>query len=295
MIENGQMKTIQTNKLKVVIDEKGAELKSVQHLGHQLEYMWSGDPAFWGKTSPVLFPIVGTLKKNTFFYNRKPYQLSRHGFARDNVFSITAQNEQSITFTLVSNDTTLASYPFHFQFSIVYTVHEASLQVAYIVSNTGNNDLYFSVGGHPAFKVPLVEGTAYEDYELVFEEEETADRWPISKEGLIEKEPVAFLQQTNILPLSKALFMKDAIVLKHLQSRSVQLVSNKTQHGLRFSIAGFPYLGLWAAPGADFLCIEPWYGIADSVDADQNIETKEGIISLKAGSTFATKWQADFF
>ena len=153
------METIQNNKLKVVIDEKGAELKSVIHLDHQLEYMWSGDPAFWGKTSPVLFPIVGTLKDNTYQYDGKPYHLPRHGFARDKVFSVTKKGSQSITFSLSDDNTTQQVYPFDFTFSIIYTIDENRLTVGYEVHNDRNSAMYFSLGGHPAFKLPLSQGT----------------------------------------------------------------------------------------------------------------------------------------
>ncbi|MDQ3278219.1 MAG: aldose 1-epimerase family protein, partial [Bacteroidota bacterium] len=143
--------------------------------------------------------------------------------------------------------------------------------------------------------VPLVEGTAYADYRLTFTEKETTGRWPVDKEGLIEKTPQPFLQNTRVLPLAKELFAKDAIVLKHLRSDRVQLLSDKTTRGLEFSFSGFPFLGLWAAPGADFLCIEPWCGIADSVDADGALEHKEGINRLAAGETFSVEWGVKLF
>lgn len=289
------MYSIQNSRLKVLIDEKGAELKSIFHQLHGLEYMWSADPAFWGKTSPVLFPIVGTLKENTYQYKGQSFSLSRHGFARDKEFLITEQTETSITFTIESTDETLKVYPFPFVFSIVYSIEDDTLAVTYIVQNRGDKEMFFSVGGHPAFKLPLVDGTSYEDYRLTFEKEETAGRWPISKEGLIEKEPKPLLNQTRELPLSKELFKRDAVVLKNLQSGYVQVGSDQTLHGLRFYFEGFPYLGLWAAPGADFLCIEPWCGIADSVDSDQQLSNKEGIILLSPGEQFEAKWKVDFY
>lgn len=286
---------LENDRLKVVVDPKGAELKSVLRKDSNLEYMWSGDPAYWAKTSPVLFPIVGTLKENAYYYKGKAYQLSRHGFARDRVFQVTEQKEDTLTFSIQSNEDTLAIYPFRFTFSIDYTIRGEELTVAYRVQNNGEEPLFFSVGGHPAFKVPLVEGTRYEDYRLVFEKEENAGRWPISKEGLIEKAPIPLLQQTAVLPLTKELFSKDALVLKELQSHSVQLVSDATPHGLRFSFPGFPYLGLWAAPGADFLCIEPWCGIADSVDTHQQLPDKEGIEQLVSNEEFKRQWTVQFF
>lgn len=286
---------LENEKLRIKIDPKGAELKSIVRKDLNLEYMWSGDPAFWAKTSPVLFPIVGTLKENTHYYKGQAYHLSRHGFARDQVFAVTQQGNESITLSIQSNEDTLAVYPFMFTFSIIYTLNGDELSVAYQVRNDGEEPMFFSVGGHPAFKVPLVEGTRYEDYRLVFEKEENAGRWPISKDGLIEKTPGPLLQQSRVLPLSKELFSKDALVLKHLQSQWVELSSERTPHGLRFSIAGFPFLGLWAAPGADFVCIEPWCGIADSVDSNQQLPDKEGILQLFPKEEFRRSWNVQFY
>jgi galactose mutarotase-like enzyme len=169
------------------------------------------------------------------------------------------------------------------------------LQVTYRVENKGNNDLYFSVGGHPAFKIPLAEGTSYEDYAISFEREETLYRWPVTKEGLIESSPVLLLEKGGPLPLSKALFKDDALVLKNLQSGSLTLRSDKTPHGLLFDFSEFPYLGLWAAPGADFVCIEPWCGIADSVHASGQLVQKEGINKIEPSGLFRRTWTASFF
>lgn len=289
------MYTIESKTLKVAIAAKGAELKSVLHQQHQLEYMWQGDPAFWAKSSPVLFPIVGELKDKKFRYNCQLYNLPRHGFAREMDFVVKNQQKDSITFTLDSNEDTLSVYPFPFSFSLIYTLHDDTLTVNYRVENTGEEMMFFSVGGHPAFNVPLAEGTAYDDYKLHFNRKESAGRWPVSEEGLIETAPEPLLQNAAVLPLTKELFAKDAVVLKHLQSDSVQLQSDKTPHGLDFSFTGFPYLGIWAAPGANFVCIEPWCGIADSVNADGELERKEGINKLTPGETFSVAWTVRFY
>jgi galactose mutarotase-like enzyme len=155
--------------------------------------------------------------------------------------------------------------------------------------------MYFSVGGHPAFKVPLVYGTTYTDYYLEFNNDKSLPRWPISAAGLIENKSLPVLSGTSILPLTKELFFKDALVFKHPASSVVSLRSAKTNHGLDFNISAFPYLGIWAAKNADFVCIEPWCGIADSVDADQQLIHKEGINKLNAGEIFERSWNAAFF
>jgi galactose mutarotase-like enzyme len=286
---------IENDILKIAIQARGAELNSIFHKTNRMEYMWNGDPAYWGKKSPVLFPIVGTLKEDHYYFEAKPYLLSRHGFARESDFIVTEQTETGIRFSLGSTSKTLKQYPFEFLFSITYTLLNNRLSVTYTVKNEGASDMYFSVGGHPAFKVPLAEGTRYEDYYLEFETTEHSDRWPISKDGLIETESVPLLEDTNNLPLTKELFSADALVFKGLSSSSVSLKSDKTSHGLHFDFTGFPYLGIWAANMADFVCIEPWCGIADSVLSQQLLTEKEGIIKLERGGRFERTWSLEVF
>jgi galactose mutarotase-like enzyme len=287
--------TIENDELKVSVSSAGAELQSIFGKFNQLEYLWDGNPAFWAKRSPVLFPIIGTLRANRYIYKDRTYTMGRHGFAREKEFELINQNQDKIQFSMRDDESTRAIYPFSFEFLINYKLDKRQLAVEYIVKNLGRQAMFFSVGGHPAFKLPLVNGTAYEDYFLEFNEEETKPRWPISREGLIEKQPIPLLVSTDILPLSKELFAKDALVLKFPTSSVVSLKSEKTQHGLDFNFEGFPYLGLWAAPQADFICIEPWCGIADPVDSDQQLIHKEGIVELDAGKEFERKWVVELF
>ncbi|MBA4198680.1 MAG: aldose epimerase [Chitinophaga sp.] len=281
--------------LSITIATKGAELQSIINKQTGLEYMWNADPAFWSKKSPVLFPIVGGLKNNTYFYDGNTYHLNRHGFARDMEFAITHQSTEKIIFTIQSNEDTIKVYPFHFAFSVVYELKEQQLKVSYVVENTGNEIMYFSVGAHPAFKVPLVEGTDFTDYYLQFNQTENAGKWPLSKDGLIEAAAIPSLNNTNQLPLTKALFYGDALVYKHLASDKISILSDKTKHGVSVSYKGFPYMGIWSAKDADFVCIEPWYGIADSVNTNQQLTEKEGINNLQPKEKFEVSWLAEFF
>lgn len=289
------MQTIQNDHLIVTVNPKGAELNSIFHKQLQLEYLWNADPAYWAKQSPVLFPVVGALKDNTYFFKDKPYQLGRHGFARDRTFTVSEQSQDAVTFTLTSNEHSLEHYPFQFEFAIRYSLHRSAVSVAYTVRNTTGEDMYFSVGGHPAFKVPLAEGTDYNQYYLEFNKTENTGRWPISPEGLIENSPVPLLNHTSHLPLSKALFYGDALVLKHLSSNKVSLKSHQTVHGVEMDFSGFPYLGIWAAKNADFVCLEPWCGIADSVHTNQRLGSKEGINRLETNQSFTRTWTITLF
>ncbi len=287
--------TIENDILQVVISAKGAELQSVINKDFGIEYMWSGDSKFWGKKSPVLFPIVGGLKENKYTFNGNTFEMGRHGFARDMAFVVTAQDDVSVTFGIQSSEETQVKYPFDFRFFITYTLQGGILKVTYSVQNTGNAKMYFSVGGHPAFAVPLVINTTYEDYYLQFSSVENAGRWPLSADGLIETKAVPCIENTDELALRKELFYEDALVFKHLQSNRISLLSNKTSHGLVLQFDGFPYMGIWSAKNADFVCIEPWCGIADSVDASGKLEKKEGINTLATNETFTREWSAEFF
>jgi galactose mutarotase-like enzyme len=289
------MHSISNNVISIRAVNKGAELQSIYHQQHKLEYLWSGDPSYWAKKSPVLFPIVGGLKGNTYHYKGNGYQLSRHGFARDNDFDLAEQTNTSLTFSLKSDDQTKQVYPFDFLFSVKYTIAEDKVLITFIVENTGDENLLFSVGAHPAFTVPLIEGTDYEDYYLEFNENEDAGRWPLSKDGLIENEVIPFLIRQNKLQLKKELFYKDAIVFKNLKSNSISILSDVTPHGLKVEFTGFPYMGIWAAKDANFVCIEPWCGIADSVNASGNLEDKEGIQTLQPKQQFERTYSIEVF
>lgn len=289
------MKEITNEYLQVKVSTKGAELQSIIRKDNQLEYLWSGDPAFWGKKSPVLFPIVGNLKNNTYYYKGEPYQLGRHGFARDMEFNVIEHTEHHITLNLSDSDTTRKNYPFSFSLNIRYTLQDASLVVSYEVQNTGDETMYFSIGAHPAFKVPLEEGTSYEDYSLHFSDAETADVWPLSASGQISRTPAPYLNNIRELPLKKEMFYNDALVFKDLASTAISIRSEKTPHGLTVRYAGFPYMGIWSAKDADFVCIEPWCGIADHDDASGKLEEKEGILPLSPEGIFRQQWSVILF
>jgi galactose mutarotase-like enzyme len=286
---------LKNNDLTIKIHSKGAELFSVFNKSTGLEYMWSGDPSFWGKTSPVLFPIVGTLKEDKFVVDGKSYTLSRHGFARDLEFEVNRLSNDKAQFTLNSDDASLKKYPFRFSFTMTYSLVADVVQLQYSVENKNEGDMFFSLGAHPAFKVPLIGGTLYDDHYLEFNQKETAGRWPISAQGLIEQHPAAFLENSQRIDLRKELFYEDAIVLKHLRSNVVSLKATTHPHGLEFHFDGFPFMGLWAARNADFVCIEPWCGIADSVNHNLELNKKEGIERITNNTTWTRTWKARFF
>jgi galactose mutarotase-like enzyme len=289
------MFSLENEVLKVEISPRGAELQSIVNKTFALEYLWNGDPAFWSKRSPVLFPIVGSLKNNTFLYQGKSYQLPRHGFARDMEFQAEKQTGSEISFLLRSSEETRKNYPFDFEFRVRYQILGDELSTEYMVTNTGSGLMYFSVGGHPAFRLPLDPNTIFSDYHLQFEEVENLQRWPISKDGLIQLQPVPVMEDSNRLNLKKSLFYQDALVFKYMASSEISLVSGKSKHGILFQMGEFPFLGIWSFKDADFICLEPWCGIADPVNSNQQLEYKEGIEKISPGKVFSRQWRVKLF
>lgn len=285
---------LENDQLRVGVKNQGAELTSIFSKRYQLEYLWQANPAFWAKQSPVLFPIVGTLRDNKYHLGEKTFSLPRHGFAREKNFKLEKASTSSLTFLLASDQETYVNYPYQFEFRIVYKLAASGISVNYSVYNQSDDLMYFSLGAHPAFNVPLEKSKTYEDYYLKFEKKEFAHRWPISNEGLILKAPESFFSGDNILPLTKSLFRNDALVFKDIASTALHLESADGR-GIRMEFPGFPYFGIWAAKEADFVCLEPWCGIADPIDHSRQLYEKEGINLLKPKETFERTWTATFY
>lgn len=286
---------LNSDKISVQIDTKGAELQMAVNHENGLNYMWNGDANFWGKFSPVLFPIVGALKNDEYFYQDKTYKLTRHGFARDYEFEIEKHTDSEVLLSFSDDEQTLKSYPFKFKLSIHYKVVDSKLTCTYIVENPVNKPMFFSIGAHPAFAVPLTNGLAYTDYFLQFNNDEVLDNYPIAQNlvGLVSEK--IDLEENNVLPLTHQLFYNDALVFKSLKSDSVNLLCTKNNNGLKFDFAGFPFFGIWAAIDANFVCLEPWCGIADSMNHNGQLLEKEGIIHLEGNATWQKAWSVSLF
>ncbi|MGB5417479.1 aldose 1-epimerase family protein [Algibacter sp.] len=282
------MFTLKNNKLRINVKKTGAELCGISSVKNNTEFMWHADPAIWGSFAPNLFPIIGALKDNTFIFENFKYELPKHGIVRNNDdVTLHEQTENSLTFKLTSNAASLAKYPFKFEFLMTYTLTDNAIEVKHTIKNLDTKTMYFSVGGHPAFKCPVYESENYEDYYLEFETLENTKKHLINMDnGLISSKTETVFNNSNKLPLTHDLFNADALVFKDLKSRKVTLTSSKKGPFLSVSYPGFPYLGIWAKPNGNYVCIEPWLGIADSETTNQNLKDKEGILSLDANKTF---------
>lgn len=281
------MNQIQNNFLSVGVLSKGAELCSIKNLKTNQEYIWQANPEIWSSHAPNLFPIIGALKNGEFFFNNKPYQLPKHGIIRNNSsIQLKEKNPDSLIFNLKYSQETLKSYPFKFDFEIKFQLKEKALIVSHTITNLDNKVMYFSVGGHPAFNAPLYEGETYEDYYLEFDKNLDLNSWLLNEEGLISSESRSILQNDNKIMLHRNLFDKDALIFKNIQSKKVALKSRKSGTVITVEYNDFKDLGIWAKPGAPYVCIEPWLGYADVEGTSQDIKTKEGIMELMPSETF---------
>lgn len=280
---------IENRLLSVEVSHAGAELSSIFHKLQQKEYLWQGDNAWWPRKAPVLFPVVGKLNNNSFQVNGESFSLPQHGFARDETFALLERSTDRLLFILRSTEKILRNYPFEFELLIGYELNEARLNVTYEVKNTGKDPMYFSIGAHPGFNCPLNATERFSDYYLEFEKEETLERHLLT-EGTFNGKTERVMNGSKILTLEEELFKKDAIVFKNMNSERIFLRSKKSDYSLEFAFKDFPFFGIWTKPGAPFICLEPWCGIADNMNFKGELKDKEGIVSLAAGDHFKRSW-----
>ncbi|MBF7071520.1 aldose 1-epimerase family protein [Aliarcobacter butzleri] len=257
----------------------GAELNSLKKCDENFEYIWQANSKYWARHSPVLFPIVGRLKEDSYFYKNKKYSLSQHGFARDKEFEIVQNEADFIEFRLKSDEKSLEFYPFFFELDIGYKLDKNSLIVSYKVKNKSDEKIYFSIGAHPAFN------TQIGDF-LEFENLKTTKRYFLDEKGLIYKNQDLNLKNSKLY-LDKDLFKDDALVFNDSNIKQITLKNIENKSRVKVKFDNFPYLGIWSKPNdAPFVCIEPWFGVADEENANQKIEDKKGILSLEKEEEF---------
>ena len=286
--------SISNSSLTASIDTMGAQLMSLQK--GESEYLWQGNANWWPRRAPILFPIVGVLKDGKADSAEGTVSLARHGLARLNQFEVVEKSDSTVTLQLKNTEETRKSYPYDFELKLIFSVAGDTLTQTYEVTNPGNVVLPFTLGAHPAFNIPVpgVEASSLDQYHLLFTRSWTSYGPSITDDGLCDyATPQKLIMDSDTLPLSWELIDREkTITLEDVPDRRITLAANveasSEAHGIQMDFEGFDYLGIWsAAPGCPFVALEPWCGIADTVDCDGIFEHKPGIISLEPGQSIA--------
>ena len=280
------MKTISNKQLTIQVSPHGAELCSIVANGK--EYLWQADPAFWKRHSPVLFPIVGSVWENEYRNEGIPYTLTQHGFARDMEFTLISEKEDEVRYRLVSNEETLHKYPFPFCLEIGYRIQGKKIEVMWEVKNTGDKEMYFQIGAHPAFYWPEFDASNSERGFFRFDKENGLKYILISEKGCADPSTEYSLELTDgLLPLDTHTFDKDALILENEQVRKVTLYNKEKLAYLSLHFNA-PVVGLWSPPAknAPFVCIEPWYGRCDRAHYTGEYKDKDWMQHLQPEEIF---------
>lgn len=283
--------TLQSGALRVIISDAGAEIIKIEDILSGRNYLWHGDSAYWGRRSPVLFPIVGGLKNKAYKYAGREYPMSQHGFARDREFQMTEHNVDTIWFELKADEESLKVYPFRFRLEIGYRLEGRKITVMWRVANEDKKTMFFSIGGHPAFMCPIDGEGKQTDYYLIFDNKEPLSYGKLSANGLLDTEGHTLDTCGGCMPIAEHLFDEDALVIEGGQAHQVALAGPDKKPYLTVKFDA-PLFGLWspAKKQAPFVCIEPWYGRCDRESFVGMLADREYGNELRPGKIFETEY-----
>ena len=288
--------TLENDKIKLTVAEHGAEIKSLIRKADGKELMWQADAAYWGRTAPVLFPLVGNYYQKKSVFKGQTYEMGQHGFARDMDFMLGRQTENELVFLLKDNEESRKKYPFSFLLVITYRLENDTVNVEWKVENPNEEEMYFSIGGHPAFNCDL------DTYTLRFEKDNqpnakiTANIIADDGSGCLGDEQKQLELENGVLGMSDELFNRDALIIEDRQSDKVTLIDDKGQDVLAVKFDA-PLFGVWSPVGkhAPFVCIEPWYGRCDRVGFNQKLEEREYGNALSITDIFQVSFDIQVF
>ncbi len=275
------MPIIQNEKFRLSADNIGAQLGSFvdKRGGEEYEYIWQ-KCEIWDSSSPLMFPVVGQLKNDSYCLNGKTYTLGKHGFGRKAPFVLENQSEEEMTFLYTDNEETRACYPYPFELRVKFALTENGFTITHSVKNTGNEKMYFSIGAHPGFQCEMGD-------RVVMDEVETADSFQLDENFLLAPKTIPVFNNSREIVITDTLFDHDALIFDGLKSRGATLVRANGRN-VHVDFGGATCLGVWAKPGgAKYVCIEPWYGIDDAWDADPDFTKKHRICSAEVGEEFS--------
>jgi galactose mutarotase-like enzyme len=281
---------LKNDKISIAVDAHGGEMRSLVRRDTGTEYLWQADPQYWGRSAPVLFPFVGSVNGGVFRTKGSSFPMGQHGFARDMEFALESQTQDEIWFALRSDERTLEKYPYAFVLKLGYRLLENGVKVLWQVENPGEEELPFSIGGHPAFCCPIKEGTKQTDCWISFDVDGTLVSTRLEG-GLASDKKDRYELQNGYLPVTEHLFDRDALIIENQKVKKVALCDDRKEPYLTIDMEA-PLFGIWSPPGkgAPFICIEPWYGRCDPAGYEGQLRDREWGNLLAPGEV----WKAAF-
>lgn len=282
--------TIDNGILSLTVDTMGAQMMSLKRL--ETEYLWQGDPKYWGDRAPILFPFIARLTNDSYRYQGKIYPMNIHGFANASEFTVKTHDADTLVLALSSNEITLRQYPFIFELNVIFRLERDSLMITYHVENRSDCVMPFGIGGHPGFCVPVCAHEKFDDYYLSFSQECRPDRVGFTSSLFLSGHDEEYpLENGRILRLSHELFDEDAVVLKNM-AREVTLCSTTSSHRITVSYPQMPYLGVWHWPHTDapYVCIEPWSSLPSRQGVVEEFICKSDMVQLESNGVYDNTW-----
>lgn len=281
--------SIKNDKINVTISTLGAELQSIEKDG--TEYLWQGDEKSWKNKATNIFPYVGKMTEGKYIYKGQTYEMGSHGIARHIEFIVEEKEDTKITFKMSSNENTLKSYPFIFDYFITYEIKENTIFITSKVVNKDDKTMYFGLGGHPGFITPIDNNLSFEDYYLEFDNECNINNIKVTEKGLVTHKEKFNLEDNKILNLTHILFDNDALIFENM-AKGVKLKTNKDTKSVYLKYDNMTYLGIWHTPKAqvNFICIEPWTSLSSRDGIIEDIEKQDNLVSLEANKKYENTW-----
>ena len=286
--------TIANGELSVTVSTHGGELQSILDRDGR-EWLWQADPVFWDEKAPNLFPYIGRCTDDTYTFEGKPYRMCLHGFLHYSALELMVATENMLSFEYSACPESRAVYPFEFTYRIQYRLTGRKIAVKYTVLNNGSKAMYFGIGGHPGFRMPLDEGLDFTDYHLTFNNTEEPRRVILSPDSKVTAERAPYpLANGHDLPLRHDLFDNDAVILRGSGDKVV-LHSDKGKHSVTVRYPQMPYIGIWHTKQAvaPFLCLEPWTALPSRSGVVEALETHPDLIRLGAHETYDNEWSIE--
>lgn len=291
---------LENDYLKVTVEDKGAELVSVYDKETGMERIWCANPDIWNRHAPILFPFVGKVNNGVYRHEGIEYEMkTQHGFARDKEFQLVTKEEKRIVHCFKADGDSFKIYPFDFELYVSHSFSEENprvLEVKWEIKNNGDMDMYYSIGGHPGFAIPVNNKWRREDYLIEIPEKAFAHYILIhSKTGLaLPDKTYPLVLNRNACHIARNMFDKDALIFENSQMHTVRILKPDREPFVSVYCAGFPYVGIWSKGEADFVCIEPWYGRTDNDGYTGELKDKAGEMKLLAGESKVISYGIEF-